>query len=344
MSSISLPPNVANAIFQLDPTNQGIVTEYISELLSTISSLRGDKDDAPPENPSGLDEALPQYVSGEDYEEQSTCKSRASDLVSEGRYAEALDQYHRAVQAAPPSALLYAARATVLLQLGHSELAQQDCNKALSMNPDSAKALRVRGKARKAMGHWEEALLDLSQAQQIDYDEGTVADLKECSEKHVEAERARASSKVEEEEKLRKRAEEIRRAREEEAKAAAPKSAPRNMPTGAGMGSMPGMPPGFMDSLLSDPELATAMQNPKVVAAFSELMSGPGGPMGLLSNPSKLQKLMMDPDVGPVLQKLLAKFGGGMGGGMPGGMPGSAASTSDDLEDLPDMDQVPDLD
>ena len=37
------------------------------------------------------------------------------------------------------------------------------------------------------------------------------------------------------------------------------------------------------------------------VAAFMELQNAPGGPMGLLSNPQKLQELMSDPEVGMCL-------------------------------------------
>jgi hypothetical protein len=39
------------------------------------------------------------------------------------------------------------------------------------------------------------------------------------------------------------------------------------------------------------------LQNPKVMKAFQDLMSGPGGAMGLLSNPGKLQEMMADPEV-----------------------------------------------
>jgi hypothetical protein len=38
--------------------------------------------------------------------------------------------------------------------------------------------------------------------------------------------------------------------------------------------------------------------NLSTVAAFMELQNAPGGPMGLLSNPQKLQELMSDPEVG----------------------------------------------
>ena len=47
----------------------------------------------------------------------------------------------------------------------------------------------------------------------------------------------------------------------------------------------------------SDPEIAAGMKNPKVMQAFQDLMSGPGGPMGLMSNPAKLQEVMADPEV-----------------------------------------------
>merc|ERR1711862_634160 len=66
--------------------------------------------------------------------------------------------------------------------------------------------------------------------------------------------------------------------------------------------------------LLSDPELAEGMQNPKVQAAFAEIMKGPGGPMGIMSNPAKLQELMEDDDVGPFMRKLMTKLGPMMGG------------------------------
>ena len=103
---------------------------------------------------------------------------------------------------------------------------------------------------------------------------------------------------------------------------------------------------------MSDPELAAGMQNPKVMAAFSEIMQAPGGPMGLMSNPAKLQELMSDDEVGPFMRKIMTKLGpmmGGMPGGMPpggfGGMPGATAGGDDmDIPDIPDMDNDTDDD
>lgn len=59
----------------------------------------------------------------------------------------------------------------------------------------------------------------------------------------------------------------------------------------------------LLSGLMSDPEIAAGMQNPKIQAAFQDLM-GSGGPMGLMSNPGKIQEMMSDPEVGPFLQKL----------------------------------------
>ncbi len=110
---------------------------------------------------------------------------------------------------------------------------------------------------------------------------------------------------------------------------------------------------------MSDPEIAAGMQNPKIQAAFQDLM-GSGGPAGLMSNPGKIQEMMADPEVGPFLQKLMGKMmgGGGMGGmggmpgmggmgGMGGGSPfgGSGGGDFDipDIESDDDDDEMPDL-
>jgi len=111
-----------------------------------------------------------------------------------------------------------------------------------------------------------------------------------------------------------------------------------------GMGGMPGMPnPDMMSGMMKDPEIKKAMENPKVVEAFQEIMSAPGGPMGLLSNPGKLQEMMADPEVGPALNLMMKKMMGGGGGGMPGmGGMGGMPSAGDD-GGIPDMDEMPNL-
>jgi suppressor of tumorigenicity protein 13 len=113
------------------------------------------------------------------------------------------------------------------------------------------------------------------------------------------------------------------------------------------MGGMPGGMGGMAD-ILGDPEIAAGLRNPKVMAAMTQMMGG-GSP-----DPSKIMELMSDPEVGPVLQKIMGKFGGGsmpgmggMGGGMGGGMPdmsGFPGGDDDDDDDgIPDLDDLPDL-
>jgi len=305
----------------------------------------------------------------EDYDKASDLKQKAADAKDNGDYEKALKLYNEAIVIAPPSALMYANRAYVLEQLGYYSEAAEDCTNALEQNPDSAKAYKIRGKLRyKHLDDWHGALSDLNQAQAIDFDPDIATLLKELTELRKEEEHAQALERLEQEEKARKRAQEIKQAQAEAAAAAKAEAAAaaaasgggggfRGTPgMGGGMGGMGGMPgmgmPGGMDpsmmaGLMSDPDLQEAMKNPKVMSALQDLMSGPGGPMGLLSNPGKLQQLMTDPDVGPVLQKLMSKFMGGGGmGGMPGGAfgggGGGRANHDDDdgFDDIPDMEAM----
>jgi hypothetical protein len=91
---------------------------------------------------------------------------------------------------------------------------------------------------------------------------------------------------------------------------------------------------------MSDPDMREALSNPKVQKVLQDLMSGPGGPAGLMSNPAKLQELMGDPDVGPFISKLMSKLGGGAAAG-GAGMGG--AGGADDDDEMPDLDDLPDL-
>ena len=88
---------------------------------------------------------------------------------------------------------------------------------------------------------------------------------------------------------------------------------------------------GKAQELMKNPKvmeiMMKAQSNPKVMAALQQVMGAGGMP-----DPSKIAELMSDPEVGPILQKVMAKFGGGMG--MPAG--GAAPTGADD--GIPDMD------
>jgi len=336
---MSTPQEVFDALGKLGSADQDTIKSYIHELQTEIAQLKGEEAPTPMdevEDEAGNEPAFPPlYAAGDDMDKAAELKMHAADMKSEKKWDQALELYTAAILCAPPSSLLYANRAFTLLQLDRPRAAERDCTEALLLNPDSAAALRIRGKARLHQEKWEGARDDLSQAQTIDFDEGSVDDLKVALEECKELEHIKTEHRLMEEQKLKKRAEEIKKAREE----AKVYTSPRASAAPAGMG---GMPAGLMESLASDPELAAAMQNPKVMAAFSSLMSEPGGPASLLSNPAKMQELMADPDVGPVLMKLMSKLGGGAMGGMPWGTGGMPQNHQDD-DEMPDLDDLPDL-
>ena len=93
-----------------------------------------------------------------------------------------------------------------------------------------------------------------------------------------------------------------------------------------------GVPPGMAgmaQGMMNDPDVMAAMSNAKVMAAFQEMMAG-GAP-----NPAKMMQYMQDPDVGPVLQKMMGKFGGGFDAGAP-----DIEEVGEDLPDLEEVDEV----
>jgi hypothetical protein len=94
--------------------------------------------------------------------------------------------------------------------------------------------------------------------------------LKEATEKCKELDAIKVQKKVEEEEKLRKRSAEIKKAQEDARKEAEEEARERSAAAGAGaagggFGGTPGGMEGMMAGLMSDPEIAAGLQNPKVV-------------------------------------------------------------------------------
>merc|ERR1712032_1164745 len=202
------------------------------------------------------------------------------------------------------------------------------------MGSDCAKALKIRGRCYKILGEYEKSRKDLSTSQTIDYDSSAVEDLKEVMEKVKEIEKERVQKKNEEDIKKKKSLEEEKKQREEYQEVAREKAKNTAMP---GMGGIPGGNgmAGMMGSLFNDPEIAQSLQNPKVQAAFSSMMSGGGLDM------SKIQQCMSDPELAPVFQKLMAKLGPMMGGMGAAASMGSAESKEN--EDIPNVDDIPNL-
>jgi len=262
-------------------------------------------------------------------------KKNANIYRSNGDYQLALDNYSLAIQASPPSSLLLASRAGVLFTLKKYKAAIHDCNIALEKNSDCAKALRIRGRSYKMVGEYEKARKDLSTSQTIDYDSTAVEDLKEVMEKVAGIEKEKVQKKNEEEEKKKMKLEELKEQREKTQKEVKEKVKNTNIPGKDGMSGGLG---GMMGSLFNDPEIAASLQNPKVQAAFSSMMTGGGLDM------SKIQQCMTDPELSPVFQKLMTKLGPMMGkmGGM-GGSSGMSGGESKGDNDIPNVDDIPNL-
>ena len=100
--------------------------------------------------------------------------NRALLKYEQGRYADAIDDYNRAISAHPERALLYLNRAGAKLELKLFEASIADYNTAIHLAPEWAGAFARRGGARYKMGQYDLAIQDLSQAIELDaqYAEG----------------------------------------------------------------------------------------------------------------------------------------------------------------------------
>jgi len=244
-------------------------------------------------------------------------KSKASSAFAAGDYASALEYYTKALDI-QPSALTFSKRAECFMKLKRNAAATQDCEQALKINPDSAKALKVLGTAQRYLGQYEEACKNLGQGLAIDFDEQSAKVEKEAEKFFHEIRVAKSKEKAKKEQEEKRKMEEERRKRAEEAmKNANANNAggPGGGTPGGGGGGFPnsgfpgGIPPG-MEGMMNDPEIMAAMMNPKVMNVLQQAQTNPGA----------LIAAMNDPEVGPLLNKIVAKMGGSMGsGGMGGG-------------------------
>ena len=210
------------------------------------------------------------------------------------------------------SAATYAKRGEVLLRLKRCVAARADGEAAVKLNPDSARGLRLRGMSKRFLGDYAGAAKDIGDAQRIDFNDAMVpvqAFLKTAVETKLKVEAAQREQekddlrqKVKDRKEANERARAAREAEEEEGGSGMP----------GGMGG--GMPMGGMDAFMKDPAFAAAMKKPGVAQKFQAMMS----------NPQLIMQYMNDPDIGPLIQKMMGSMPGGMGGmgGMPGGMGG----------------------
>ena len=176
-------------------------------------------------------------LSDADMEKVSELKMAASEALSSGEFAAAVEKFTSVIKL-QPSPLVYAKRADAFLKLKKPNAAVRDAAKALELNPDSAKALKVRGMAHRFLGEYEKAQADLSQAQRIDYDDG-VDELQRFVNKRCVARQARLVKKKAAE---KERAEKQAKKRREQAQKEYEKQKAEEAASGGGGGGGGGCP------------------------------------------------------------------------------------------------------
>ncbi|CAH8556637.1 unnamed protein product [Schistosoma mattheei] len=237
--------------------------------------------------------------------EEKKCEAMAK--MSDGDFTGAVDLFTEAIKLNPQSSLFHARRASCFVRMKKPSHAIADCDKAISLNPDSAQPYKWRGFANKMIGNWEAAYRDLQTSLRLDYSDDANEAIKEIEPKHKRIFEHNMKYERKRQEKLeREKRERIRKAREERERAQRDTEKPDfDIP---GSGNIPGMDNMF-SQLFNDPELMSAIQDPEVMKAFSEVCS----------NPAAMDKYKNNPKVMKVIEKMKNRFGGG--GAMPGGMP-----------------------
>ncbi|KAL8102694.1 hypothetical protein AgCh_027281 [Apium graveolens] len=90
-------------------------------------------------------------------------------------FEEAIEHLKQTISLHPTSAIMYATKATVYIEMKKTNAAIRDANAALEINPDSEKGHKSRGIARAILGQWEvlveEATKYLYVASSINYDD-----------------------------------------------------------------------------------------------------------------------------------------------------------------------------
>ncbi|VDP45783.1 unnamed protein product, partial [Schistosoma margrebowiei] len=178
---------------------------------------------------------------------------------------------------------------------------------AIKLNPQSS---LFHARRARMIGNWEAAYRDLQTSLRLDYSDDANEAIKEIEPKHKRIFEHNMKYERKRQEKLeQEKRERIRKAREERERAQRDTEKPDfDIP---GSGNIPGMDNMF-SQLFNDPELMSAIQDPEVMKAFSEVCS----------NPAAMDKYKNNPKVMKVIEKMKNRFGGGGGGGaMPGGMP-----------------------
>jgi tetratricopeptide (TPR) repeat protein len=102
--------------------------------------------------------------------EAEECKGRGNDLFKQERHVEAIEEYEKALDIAPPEAsqraVYNANMAACYLALEDYKACVECCSAALRVNPDYLKALRRKMTAHEKLDELENALADAKRVRQ----------------------------------------------------------------------------------------------------------------------------------------------------------------------------------
>nr|CAB3448466.1 unnamed protein product [Digitaria exilis] len=247
-------------------------------------------------------------VTEENRDASQEAKGKAMEAMSEGNLSDAIEHLTNAIVLNPLSAIMYGTRASVFIKMKKPAAAIRDANAALEVEPNVHKIVEHRRKYERLR--------------------------KEREEKRAERDRLcrRAQAQAAYEKAKRKE-----QSSSHSSGGTSPRGFPGGMPGGGFPGGMPGgfpggampggfpgaggampggfpgaggaMPGGFpgggpgnidMSKILSDPDLMASFSDPEVMAALQDVMN----------NPANFARHQANPKVGPIIAKMMAKFGG----------------------------------
>lgn len=203
-----------------------------------VADRAKDAEEGPPMGDPGKE------VQNVDRREAQEAKVLAGEAHQAGKLLEALELYNRSIQANPASAVVFAKRAQLLMEMQKYSWAIRDAERALELNTDFARPYHVRGRCLFAMGRYSDAEKDLLLGQRWGFEESSAKLLQEIEGKKVSSSTSTTTA------------------------ASAP-STSSSSSTGSSSSSKKDPMEGIQGSPLSPEIVARAMQDPESLALFS---------------------------------------------------------------------------
>ncbi|KAI3630740.1 hypothetical protein MIR68_012175 [Amoeboaphelidium protococcarum] len=213
--------------------------------------------------------------SAQTQKEAEEVKKRGNQLLVEKKYAEAIEQYGKAIELDASNPVYYSNRAAAYSQLGQHENAIKDCECAIAIDEKFVKAYSRLGLAYYSLGKYEDAVKAYEKSLELDPSN-------EVTKNSLSTARQKARSGT-----------------------SSTRSAPGANPLGGAAGGLPNLGGMDLNALMSNPAIMNmaqqVMSNPQMASMLGNMMGGAGGQGGAGGMPN--------------LQDLMAAMGGAGAGG-----------------------------